>query len=127
MEQREKGILGEKVAKVYVQRHGMEFLESNYHSRYGEVDLIFKDRNDVLAFIEVKLRNDGSLISGIEAVGKRKRSRIIKTACDYIQKNNIEMQPRFDVAEIKCNNKKRPVRINYIRNAFGLEGLNEIF
>ncbi len=112
MTQKEKGILGEQVAMRYALGHGMKFLESNYHSPYGEIDLICKDDKDTLVFIEV---------------GVRKRSRIVKTACDYMQKKSIEMSTRFDVMEVKCNNKTRPTRINYIKNAFGLEGLGEIF
>jgi TIGR00252 family protein len=127
MTQKEKGILGEQVAMRYALGHGMKFLESNYHSPYGEIDLICKDDKDTLVFIEVKMRNERSMVGGLEAVGVRKRSRIVKTACDYMQKKSIEMSTRFDVMEVKCNNKTRPTRINYIKNAFGLEGLGEIF
>ncbi len=127
MTQKEKGALGEQVARRYALRHGMEFLESNYHSRYGEIDLICKDTKETLVFIEVKLRSERPQVSGLESIGVRKRNNIIKTACEYMQKNDIEMMVRFDVMEIRCNNKARPKRINYIKNAFWLEELNEIF
>lgn len=120
------GNTGEKTVADYAKQKGMRLIASNYYSRYGEIDLICQDK-DHIVFTEVKMRNERSPIYGLELVSKGKRKKIIKTAYSYIQKNNIETQPRFDVAEIRCNNQGNPVKIIYINDAFGLEECDEIF
>ncbi|GHU56079.1 hypothetical protein FACS1894132_13080 [Clostridia bacterium] len=45
----------------------------------------------------------------------KKQARIVKTATEYILKNNIELQPRFDVAVVIFAEK---IHINYVKNAF---------
>lgn len=123
---KQRGILGEQVVKKYVVNRGMKFILSNYHSRYGEIDIICEDRGCIV-FIEVKTRKERSIVGGIEAIDRRKQAKIIKTAYLYIQENNIDLQPRFDVAEVRCNNQGKAVRVNYISNAFDLEGYDEFF
>lgn len=121
-----KGRFGEKITEIYALKHNMKILEKNYHSRYGEIDLICED-GDFINFIEVKTRKPDARVSGAEAVGKEKQKKIIKTAYFYIKGKNTEAQPRFDVAEVISNNKAGPARINYIKNAFALEDCYEIF
>ncbi len=123
---KKKGELGEKLVIKYITRKGMEFIESNYHSRFGEIDIVCRDK-DCIVFIEVKTRKETSIIRGIECIDKRKQKKIIKTAYIYIQEHDISLQPRFDVAEVRYNNKERLVRINYISNAFCLEDFDEFF
>ena len=57
---REIGFKYEKIAKKYLILRGLVFVEKNFSSRYGEIDLIFKDfeNDETLVFVEVKYRKN---------------------------------------------------------------------
>ena len=46
------GAWAEQQAAQLMQNHGFQFLTANYHSRYGELDLILV-RDQELVFVEV--------------------------------------------------------------------------
>ena len=66
------------------------------------------------------------MVSGFEAVNKRKRGLIIKTASDYCCKHPSVLQPRFDIAEVTIDS-GRVLSIDYIPNAYDTSGYNFIF
>ena len=116
------GDLGEKIALDYMTKNGFSHTYSNYHSRYGEIDIICENEKYIV-FVEVKSRKRQALCRGIEAVDKHKRLKIIKTAFDYILKNSIEKQPRFDIIEVEFPSKE----ITYYENAFSGDEYDEFF
>lgn len=114
-----KGDAGEAFVAEYLVQNGYRVIERNFHSRYGEIDIIAENR-DFVVFVEVKARKGKSLVTALEAVNKSKQGKIAKTAMLYLQNYPTNLQPRFDVAEIvlKNNNVKF---INYIENAFDIQ------
>ena len=120
----ESGKKGEKFVAEYLENQGFKVSCMNYHSRYGEVDIIVEDEKYIV-FVEVKLRKKNSLIRGIEAVNKSKRIKIIKTALVYLMNYKCTKQPRFDVAELFDS--QNGLTINYLKNAFDTEELDEFF
>ena len=56
---------GEALALAHLQRAGLVLVERNYrvargpHARGGEVDLILRERDGTLVFVEVRTRSDG--------------------------------------------------------------------
>ena len=116
-----KGRAAEMIVAGYLRRHGFIIAKMNYHSRYGEIDIIAESRK-YLMFIEVKLRKEGAIVSPAEAVDAHKQRRIILTAKDFISKTHLEqLQPRFDVADViykELPNGKTKFDIHYIKNAF---------
>ena len=52
------GQFGEELAKRYLHRLGLTFVESNYHLRNGQIDLIYTNSKHQLIFVEVKTRLD---------------------------------------------------------------------
>ena len=93
------GSLGEDGVSEWLQRRGFRVLCRNYHSRYGEVDIIAADDYYIL-FVEVKTRAERHLVSPLEAVTVKKQRRLIQTARLYLQANPVLLQPRFDVAAV---------------------------
>lgn len=118
------GYSGETFAADFLEKNGYKILARNYHSRYGEIDIIAADEN-YIAFIEVKLRKNGSIVSPLESVSKAKRAKIIKTAVDYIVKYGCDLQPRFDIfaIEIKKSGEFISPDFEYLKNAFSADGL----
>ncbi|WP_416346565.1 YraN family protein [Campylobacter upsaliensis] len=47
------GILGENRACAFLKKHRFEILERNFHSKFGEIDIIAK-KDEILHFVEVK-------------------------------------------------------------------------
>ncbi len=47
------GILGEDKACKFLKKQGFEILKRNFHSKFGEIDIIAK-KDEILHFIEVK-------------------------------------------------------------------------
>lgn len=99
MTTREIGAQGETFAAQILQEQGMKILSRNYYTPYGEIDLIVLDKG-CIAFVEVKTRRIGSVTRPAEAVDRRKRERIIRSAVCYLMEYPVDLQPRFDVFEI---------------------------
>ncbi len=124
-----KGAAGEVLAARFLREKGYEIWTANYHSRFGEVDIIAAN-GPYIVFVEVKTRSEGALYEPREAVTADKQRRIIKTAMLYLRNNQINtLQPRFDVIEI-ITNAKRPMEImqlDHIQGAFDAGDLDEAF
>ena len=93
------GAWGEATAAEYLRRKRYEILAVGYHCRFGEIDLIAKNRKN-LVFVEVKLRKSADFAAAREYVDRFKQDRIRVTASMYLSQNPTKLQPRFDVIEI---------------------------
>lgn len=93
------GPWGEALAAEYLRKKRYRLLARNYRCRYGEIDLIVRDRR-YLVFVEVKLRKSPNFAAAAEYVDQRKQERLRKTAAVWLSQNPTELQPRFDVVEI---------------------------
>lgn len=110
MRSKEIGNIYERRAEEYLISKGVEILDRNYHSRYGEIDLIAKER-DTIIFIEVKYRKKEFFGTPIEMIDSKKMKRIYLTALEYIEKNSlVDENMRFDAITILDRD------INWIKN-----------
>ncbi|MEG1061810.1 MAG: YraN family protein [Oscillospiraceae bacterium] len=111
------GRIGEQTASVFLKANGYKIIAMNYHSRFGEIDIIASD-DKYIVFAEVKTRAVNALVSGEEAVDRRKQLKLTTTANRYLQANPTDLQPRFDVIVIE-HSRSRDFRVkNHITNAF---------
>lgn len=111
------GRAGEEYTAQWLENHGYSIVERNYHSRFGEIDIIAKDPQYIL-FVEVKTRESGAMVSGAEAVTKSKQKKLIMTAQMYLQESRCPLQPRFDVAAVIAVHGEL-MGLQYFANAFG--------
>lgn len=93
------GAWGEAVAAQYLRKKRYTLLAAGFRSRFGEIDLIARNRN-YLVFVEVKLRKNDEFARAMEYVDWKKQERIKTTASVYLAQNPTALQPRFDVIEI---------------------------
>lgn len=94
------GRWGEALAAEKLRDMGYKVVGAGYHCRFGEIDLI-AITDKYLCFIEVKLRKDASFAPGRAAVDRRKQEKLRTTAACYLAEHpEVQLQPRFDVAEI---------------------------
>ena len=113
---REVGFEYEEIAKNYLEERNLLFVESNYYTKYGEIDLIFLEKSsETLVFVEVKYRKNNIYGEAVEAVDKRKQEKIIQSSQIYISKNKWKNGVRYDVIGIIGNKLKND--INCIKNA----------
>ena len=69
-----------------------------------------------VVFVEVKTRRNESFAQAREFVTKAKQERVIKAAMLWLQQNDMDLQPRFDVIEVV--GEKGRQTITHIENAF---------
>jgi putative endonuclease len=94
------GEMGELAARKRLQQLGMKHLVSNFRSRRGEIDLVFRDEN-CLVFVEVKTRSSEDWTRPAAAVDARKRRLLAQTALDYLKLiENPPVKIRFDIVEV---------------------------
>ncbi len=93
------GAWGEALAAEYLRKKHYTLVATGYRSRFGEIDLIVRDRS-FLVFVEVKLRRSETYARAFEYVDRRKQDKIRVTASIYLSQNPTKLQPRFDVIEI---------------------------
>jgi len=93
------GPWGESLAASYLRKMGYSLVATNYHSRFGEIDLIVKDKTYIV-FVEVKLRKNASIACAREYVDYKKQQKLLMTAEMWLSENETDLQPRFDVIEI---------------------------
>lgn len=109
---------GEDIAYDYLTKKGLNVILRNFHSRYGEIDIIARDSQYII-FAEVKTRNEFAVSVPSEWVDKRKQKKLMMTAALYLQNNPTDLQPRFDVIEVVlAKGSQEFVSINHIENAF---------
>lgn len=94
------GRWGEALAADRLRHMGYRIIAAGYHCRFGEIDLI-AITDKYLCFIEVKLRKNANFAPARAAVDRRKQEKLRTTAACYLAEHpELDLQPRFDVAEI---------------------------
>ncbi len=106
------GAAGERLAALWLESHGLRVLERNWHCRYGELDLI-AEQADELVFVEVKTRRGTALGAPEEAITPAKRRRLLLAAQTYLDTHALTAKPyRLDVlaVELSASGAVRDVR-----------------
>ncbi|MBQ9234711.1 MAG: YraN family protein [Lachnospiraceae bacterium] len=108
----------EKLAADYLRSLGYDILETNYRTKYEEIDIIARDEGTIV-FVEVKYRNSDKYGNPLEAVTFSKQRRISMGAVYYLSQNNISVDNssiRFDAIGISKG------EIKHIKDAFSYMG-----
>jgi len=110
------GQTGEKIAATYLQNKGYKILERNWRGRFGEIDIIAQEKNQIV-FVEVKARQSKDFGLPEEAVDFKKQNKLVRTALEYLQKTPTKLSFRFDVIGIEFKSFSN-YKISHIKNAF---------
>jgi len=130
--------VSEMFVAEYLTNLGWKILERNWHAgRFSEADIIARDENGELVFIEVKSRarnyevsNSGFIESGFECLHAHKKHKLIHCANFYMAKNSLIPDAcRFDAVivfakrEYKLANTiedlTKCMQLHHVRNIFG--------
>lgn len=96
------GFEAEQRAKQYLIDQNLCFVEQNYSVPLGEIDLIFKQANQ-LVFVEVKYRSSNSHGKAAEYFTPNKRRKMHRAIMCYLQQHNLNLHHtslRIDIVAI---------------------------
>ena len=94
---RAKGNKAEAEAIRFLQQEGFVIVETNFYSRFGEIDII-ASKEGVLHFVEVKSGTDYE--SAVYNITPSKLQKILKTAQVYLKKNALDIDYTFDAVVV---------------------------
>ena len=108
----------ERLAENFLQTKGLSTLTRNFHCRFGEIDLIMRDK-DTLVFVEVRYRSNSFFGGPLASVTATKRKRLLASAAMYLQKNPRYQRhnQRFDVIGVLGNLESATYSIDWVQNA----------
>ena len=112
------GDAGEALALAHLERQGLTLVQRNYrvaagpNARGGEVDLILRERDGTLVFVEVRSRSSASFGGAAASVTTSKQRRIVFAAQHFLRRYSALPPCRFDVVTIEGGN------IEWLRGAF---------
>lgn len=115
---KQRGDAAEARALAHLLRHGLSLVERNYRvargpgSRGGEIDLILRERDGTLVFVEVRSRRAASFGSAAASIGAVKQRRLVFAASHYLLRFAAPPPCRFDVVAIDG------AAVSWIRAAF---------
>lgn len=114
----ETGQITEKFTCEYLILQNLTFIDQNFHSKYGEIDLIMLD-GSTYVFIEVKYRKNNRFGGSLVAVSPNKQEKLRLCAKFYLQQkqlNEYNTPCRFDIVALE-GDIENP-NINWLKNAF---------
>ena len=105
------------MAGRFLQEKGYRLLDANYRCRWGEVDIVAQE-GDELVFVEVRTRRGAEYGTPEESVTAAKARRLIATAQDYLQQDGQEESEwRIDLIAIRLDGDHRVQDIAHLRHA----------
>jgi len=102
----ETGRRAEDRACAFLLKQGLSLVRRNYRvargrsRRGGEIDLILRDRDGTLVFVEVRARGDVRSGGAAASIGTHKRARLVYAATCFLQSLAAPPPCRFDVVAI---------------------------
>ncbi|MFA3792191.1 YraN family protein [Aliiglaciecola sp. SL4] len=99
---RETGQQSEIKARHYLQENGLDFHQSNYHCRSGEIDLVMRDGQEWV-FVEVKYRSNsdyGTAAEYFHAAKRKKFTQAVKHFMHFHHLNPAMVAHRIDLVAI---------------------------
>ena len=115
MNRAELGRAAEDAAAALLRAKGMIVVERNFRASVGEIDLVAKDRDEIV-FVEVRSRASSSFGGAAASVGGAKRRKLIKAAQLWLQARAWTGPCRFDVVALDAG------RAEHIPSAFDGSG-----
>ena len=112
---RDTGRLGESLADEHLRKKGYEILERNFSNKFGEIDIIARDKN-VLVFVEVKAKKGIDFGMPEEMVGRGKLHKIRNMATIYIK--GQELLCRIDVVAVVLGPNNEVTRLTHYENVY---------
>jgi putative endonuclease len=112
---KQAGDAAEDRALAYLQDSGLKLLARNYRTPGrggGEIDLVLREPDGTLVFVEVRQRGSRAFGGAAASVGAAKQRRIVFAARHYLMRLAAPPPCRFDIVSIEAG------RVQWLRGAF---------
>jgi putative endonuclease len=112
---KQAGDAAEDRALAHLLEAGLRLVARNYRTPGrggGEIDLILRERDGTLVFVEVRKRAGGAFGGAAASVGFAKQRRIVFAARHFLMRLPVPPPCRFDVVGVEAG------RIEWLRAAF---------
>ena len=112
------GDAGEALALAHLERQGLTLVQRNYrvaagpNARGGEVDLILRERDGTLVFVEVRTRGSAAFGGAAASISASKQRRLVFAAQHFLRRYSTLPPCRFDVVAIEGDS------VQWLRSAF---------
>jgi putative endonuclease len=120
---RRTGQIAEDLVAARLAAAGWEIVERNARTRWGELDIVARDRR-TLVFVEVKGAREGAQFGPerpILSIGPQKQRRVRRLASAWMSERR-ELprydEIRFDAVGVTLDRSGRPTNVEYIEGAF---------
>jgi putative endonuclease len=123
-EHNEIGKIGENIANSFLVKHDFSVLETNYRTKYGEIDIIARKDNKI-RFIEVKslkvkdlLNLDNITIRPEDNLTKDKWDKIVISCQTYLYHRNIPQETlwQIDLVCVYIDTENRQGKVKFLEN-----------
>ncbi len=123
------GEIGEKLAKMFLMKHGYTVMETNYTQKLGEIDIVAK-KADIWHFIEVKsvsremiaisegkdVTHESTGIRPEENMHDKKIQRFVRTVEHYLMANNLDVEHQIDLALVYIDPVRKIGKVKLMEN-----------
>ena len=103
------GNRGESLAAEYLQIKGYKIMERNYHSKWGEVDIIAKI-NNIVVFVEVKTKTTDRYGEPWEMVNAWKIEQVKRMGEMWCLEHGYEGRVRMDVVGVYLDSEEPVIK-----------------
>jgi putative endonuclease len=124
---RRLGARGEELAARHLEARGIQVIERNYRTRYGELDIIGRDAR-FLVFCEVKTRivpdaaGSADVLGPLAAIGARKQRQVRAMAREWLAEGRVDgprpPETRFDAIGVSFDARGRLLALEHLEAAF---------
>lgn len=87
------GQQAEDDALVHLEKKRFRLLDRNFHTRWGELDLVMEDLDGVVVFVEVKARIANPVGSSLEQINAEKLLRLRRAIALYVHQHRLDNRP----------------------------------
>ena len=112
---RKTGHLAENLAIEALKKKGYRILESNFSNRFGEIDIIAKDK-DILVFVEVKSKIGTEFGLPEEMISPYKLRKVKNMATIYMKGDTLPC--RIDVVAVVLSQQGNLIRLTHYENVY---------
>jgi putative endonuclease len=112
----QRGQNAEALAARFLGERGFTILTTNWHCRYGELDIIAQE-GETIVFVEVRARSTGGTSAAFASIGPRKQARLAAAVQLYLAEHHLEDAAwRIDAIAVGLRGGAAPV-IEHVENA----------
>ncbi len=122
---RQRGQQAEDLALSHLLAAGLRLVERNYRTPGrggGEIDLIVRERDATLVFVEVRSRASREFGGAGASIGATKRRRIVLAARHYLMRWPAPPPCRFDVVLVETAASGARPQVQWLQGAFDADG-----